>query len=245
MDVKEFPAFPGFKDDNKLNIDSSILSDGINKTIKAVSQDATRPVLTGALLVIDKDFTLVATDSYRLAKYSADIKSKIKIEALIPLQSLEEILKLIEGHDSIVLSVDNSLLKVETKQAVFITRLLEGQFPNYDQVIPKDYKTTITCKKAALVDAIKQASLVADKNRGFTIEDGLTIRAATAQIGEVESIIDAVMSGEIEKTVFNAQYFLDGLANIKDVEIHYNGPTNPSVFKDENYLYMIMPIRLS
>jgi len=238
MDVKDFPGFPDFKDNETLDIHGGILTEAIEKTIKAVGIDLSRPVLTGALLVIDKDFTLVSTDSYRLAKYSANIKSKVKIEALIPLQSLEEILKLVQEDTTI--SVDQNLLKVETEQAIFITRLIEGVFPNYDQIIPKDYKSMIICDKSELVTAIKQASLMGDT---FIIEDSLKISASTAQVGESEILLDA--TGEMEKTVFNAQYFLDGLANVKSIEIQYNGPTNPCVLKGENYLYMIMPVRLN
>lgn len=241
MDEKDFPEFPAFNADN-LTLDGEMLLEAITKTIKAVSQDTTRPVLTGANLEIDKEFTFVATDSYRLAKYSSPIKSKVKIDALIPLQSLEDISKLIDGYSEVEIAQDNNLLKVETDQTIFITRLIEGQFPNHEQLLPKECKSTITCDKAELTIAIKQAELMSDKASTITIENSLTIYAASANVGESKVEVNA--TGEMEKTSFNAQFFLDGLANVNQVQIEYNGPSNPCILKDHNYLYMIMPVRV-
>ena len=239
MDIKEFPDFPEFKSEEKLEIDGDMLTEAITKTIKAVGKDASRPVLTGAKLTIGKDFTLVATDSYRLAKYSQKINSKVKIEALIPLASLEEILKLIDGV--VVISCDKNLIKIQTAQTIFLTRVLDGQFPNYKDIIPKENKSTITCDKDDLTNAIKQAELMAGQNNAITIEGSLEIRAATKQIGESKVKVKA--DGKMEATSFNAQYLLDGLSCIDSVKMGYNGPVNPCVFQDNNYLYMIMPVR--
>lgn len=257
MPVEDFPAFPEVEEEQKVEIEARVLLETIKQTNKAISKDETRPVLTGALLKIEKNNMLVvATDSYRLAYKSNAIKNtkKVKMEVLVPYRAVEEALKVITGTETVELSTDNNLLKIETDRGVVFTRLIEGQFPNYEQLIPKESRLLVTAKKDELAGAISQASLMAQKNMSIkiTVKDGeLKISAATAGVGEAAASLKVKTSGEtVEDMAFNAQYLLDGINSApgKDVLLEFNGAINPGLIKsseDKNYMYLVMPIRIN
>lgn len=257
MAVEDFPVFPETQGDAGISIECKKLQEIIKQTSKAISRDETRPVLTGALIKVEKNSLLVvATDSYRLAYKAEKISNskKLKMEVLVPYKAVEEIAKLISSAEEALLSTDNNLLKVETPGGTMITRLIEGQFPNYDQLIPKEAKMEVLVKKEEFIGAVNQASLMAQKNMSIKIqvtEGELKISAATAGIGEAHTSVKAKTSGElVDEMAFNAQYLVDGINSApgEDVLIQFNGLINPGLIKstvDENYMYLVMPIRIS
>ncbi len=257
MPVDDFPAFPTSEEGQEIDLEGPVLLEALKQTSKAISKDETRPVLTGALLKIDKNSMLVvATDSYRLAFRSSKIKNTKKVEfsVLVPYRAVEEIQKLSAVADRINLSTDGNLLKAETNKGQIFTRLIEGQFPNYEQLIPKEAKLTVSVEKNELSGAINQASLMAQKNMSIkiSVKDGeIKISAATAGVGEVDSTIKANTTGEtIEDMAFNAQYLLDGIQTAPgdSVILEFNGSVNPGLIKskaDTSYMYLVMPIRIS
>ena len=257
MPVDDFPAFPESQAGQEIDIEGPVLFEALKQTSKAISRDETRPVLTGAMLKIEKNTMLVvATDSYRLAYKSSKIKNpkKLDFSVLVPYRAVEEIQKLSIGAEKINLSTDGNLLRIETDKSRLFTRLIEGQFPNYEQLIPKEAKLTVEAEKSDLSGAISQASLMAQKNMSIkiSVKDGeMKISAATAGVGEVDSTIKADTTGEtIEEMAFNAQYLLDGIqaAPGDNILLEFNGLVNPGLIKsstDTSYMYLAMPIRIS
>lgn len=258
MPPEDFPSFPQVEVKKTVKIDAQTLSDMIKQTGKAVSRDETRPVLTGALLSIeDKNLLLVATDSYRLAIKSVITKTKSAedVSILIPFRALEEMQKALSTTKGVVvLSTDENLLKIEIEKTVIVTRLIEGQFPNYKQLIPKEALFKAEIEKKEIVSAISRVALLAQKNMSVKIvmeKEKVLVQAATLGVGEARETVKAKTEGEqIGEMAFNAQYLLDGLQGVVGDKVIFEctGAVNPGVIKTgsaDDYLYLIMPIRIS
>jgi DNA polymerase III subunit beta len=258
MPAEDFPSFPEVTEKNTLELESQTLLGLVKQTIKAVSKDETRPVLTGALLDVESDnILMVATDSYRLAVKTARLakKAKQKLKALIPYRALEEAQKLPVGDkDLIKLAGDEGLLGFSSNRTTIVTRLIEGQYPNYKQLIPEETTLRVEADKNELLGAIVRVALLAQKNMSVKVALGngkIQIKAATQGVGEADEEVKAEISGEkTQEMAFNAQYLMDGLqgATGERVALEFTGPTNPGLIKsipDDSYLYLIMPIRLT
>jgi DNA polymerase III subunit beta len=258
MPPEDFPAFPEVSEKNTLDIEAQVLLGLIRQTAKAVSKDETRPVLTGALLDIESDnLLMVATDSYRLAVKTAQLakNTKQKLKALIPYRALEEVQKLLATAKSPVkITSTEGLLKIAAEQTTIITRLIEGQYPNYKQLIPEDTTLRVEADKGDLLGAIGRVALLAQKNMSIKMTVGagrIQIKAATQGVGEANEEVKAEITDEkTQEMAFNAQYLMDGLQGVSGerVLLEFTGPTNPGLIKstpNDNYLYLIMPIRLT
>ncbi|MDP1808546.1 MAG: DNA polymerase III subunit beta [Actinomycetota bacterium] len=258
MPPEDFPAFPEVETKKSVSIEAQTLVEMIRQTGKAVSRDETRPVLTGALLSIEeKNLLLVATDSYRLAIKSVPTKTAgtDKISILIPIRALEEIQRALAATKGEArLSTNENLLKIEADKMVMVSRLIEGQFPNYKQLIPKETLLRAEADKQEVVAAISRVALLAQKNMSVKMTadaQKIHVQAATQGVGEAQETVKAKTKGEaVGEMAFNAQYLLDGLqgASGEKIVFEFTGPVNPGVIKAGNaddYLYLIMPIRIN
>ena len=153
-----------------------------------------------------------------------------------------------------MVSTDESLLKVVTEKVTIFSRLIEGQFPNYEQLIPKETEVEAVVNKTETIEAISQVSLMAQKNMSIKLhvgENEIKISAATAGVGEAKAKVKAKTTGEsIQEMAFNAQYLLDGIQGAlgEETVLEFTGPVNPGLIKGKNnkdYLYLIMPIRVT
>ncbi len=257
MASEDFPSFPEIKKAKKVRVFANELQETIKRTAKAISRDQTRPVLTGALVEIEgKTLQVVSTDSYRLSMMSCSMKESAeeKLSVVIPHRAIDEIQKLLEGEREVSLVTDENLFKVELSKAIIYTRLIEGQFPNYDQLLPKETSLKVTTDKEELVGAINQVALLAQKNMSIKLKfskDRLEVKAGTTGVGEASAEIKSEVEGEpIDEVAFNAQYLMDGIQGAKGEKsiLEFTGPVNPGLIKsadEKNYLYLIMPIRIN
>lgn len=258
MPPEDFPAFPEVGAEKTVDIEAQTFVEMIKQTGKAVSRDETRPVLTGALLNIEeKNLLMVATDSYRLAIKSVGTKTAgaNKISILIPARALEEAQRALAGTKGKVrLSTDENLLKIEAENTTIVSRLIEGQFPNYKQLIPNETLLRVEVDKQEMISSISRVALLAQKNMSVKMAvDGQKIRvqAATQGVGEAQETVKAKTKGEsVGEMAFNAQYLLDGLQSAmgEKIVLEFTGPVNPGIIKSsdtDDYLYLIMPIRIS
>lgn len=259
INASEFPLIPEFKDAKKIEINSKKLYEGIIHTVFACAHDETRPVLTGLLIKIKQEqLKLVATDSYRLAEATTDIDKKHKdINVIVPARAMSEISRIISqeemGKVEISFSENQIMFSVENTQ--IISRLIEGSFPDYEQIIPKNHQTKVKLRADKFSQSIKMASFFAREsanNIKIKLIGGKTIEilAVSPQVGDEVSKIQAEsFEGKPAEIAFNAKFVLDVLATINEDQIimEINSSINPVVIKpvkSKNLLYVIMPLRI-
>lgn len=257
--ISDFPTFPSASENKKM-LPIEKIKDSISRTVFAASIDESRPVLTGVKTVIkDGKVTLIATDGYRMSINHVEISDKKEdLNVILPATSLSEVVRasqeekteeigfnIIENKNQVVFSLPNISI---------YTRLIEGEFPNVEKIIPQGFKTRVELEKEELTRAVKTASLFARNAANIvkikTEKNGIRISANTPQIGENEEFIEASIEGEEVETAFNYRFLLDLLSNFPDGNVVFesSGPLSPGVFKpvknDLSFLHLIMPVRI-
>ena len=260
LPADEFPIIPEIEKKEKIVLQVSELKKGLKQTIFSVVANETRRELSGLYCFPTKNkiLTLVGTDSYRLAE------KKISIQTIdysgrsfiIPRRALDELLKMLEekGQEEITLYPSENQLLFVYKNINFITQLINSEFPNYQDIIPKNYKTRVIFDKDSLVRLIKTASFftktgINDLSLKVVPQAGkIQIQSLNSQVGENEAEMQAEIEGEANEVVFNYQYLLDGLMNLPGHELCLDLIDNnlPGILRnneDHSFLYLIMPIK--
>ncbi len=254
-DFPTFPEIPPQKDKFLVNK----IKNAINRTSFAASQDEGRPVLTGIRTTISEGkMTFAATDGYRLSLEQVDIPDKKKeLNIILPAQSLSEVVRI--AQELKAEELDFSLIE-NKNQAVFsfsnivvYTRLIDGEFPNIEKIIPQSSKTRIEVATEEFIQSVKSVSLFA-KGAANIIKikiekEGLRLSANTPQVGQDEDFVEAKVSGEETEIAFNFRFLLDLLSNFPEETLVFetSGPLNPGVFKPKSplsFLHIIMPVRV-
>jgi DNA polymerase-3 subunit beta len=216
--AEDFPNFPGYRKEKSLTLKSKVLADMIKRTSFSVSQDETRYILQGGLLSSDgKKARMVTTDGHRLSYIEQPLQEgQEAMQAVIPSKALGELGRILPGDDSPVTAyfADNHIF-FEIGDLTLFSRLLDGQFPNYDQVIPKKNEHTLLAEVPPLLAVVNRMSLLAaDKGNSVKFhlgEDGLKVTAATADLGEGDENLDVEYHGTAMTVAFNAKYLMDVL----------------------------------
>lgn len=258
LQADDFPKFPEVAGD-PVSLDAQAVAETIGRVAGAASTDEGRPVLTGVFMTADGDsMTMVATDSYRLAVKTTKLSSAVAspIEANVPARALRELSRLIEaaGDDA---KLD---LWLGENQAVFgcggtklASRLIDGQFPNYKQLIPDKFDHEITVNREELLDVVRRVSQLAQRNAALKLAfaDGeLTISAETQDLGDAKESLPVSFQGEALEVGFNPDFVRAGLESIQDDEIVFKliSPLRPGLLEptaDGDFSYLVMPIRLN
>jgi len=261
--VEDFPTIPNISKEHVFSISSKTLADAIPQIVLAAAIDNTRPVLSGVLFKFEKNnLKLAATDSYRLAEKTLKISKGTKTvdSFIVPARTILEVGKLIkDAAEKTDVCFDGNQVLFNFGSIHLISRLIDGQYPNYEQIIPSDFESKITVEKNEFHNICKVASLFAREsansiklsvkpNKSKEGQGVLSITGQGAQIGESVSKIPVKMDGKEIEISFNAKYILDVLPNIgeKNVEIKFGGKINPGIIKGEgkdDYVYVIMPLR--
>jgi DNA polymerase III subunit beta len=260
IDPADFPPVPAGADGRKVNVSQSDLRDAIEQTVIAASSDEGRPVLTGVYVQLNGGkATFAATDGHRLAVKTLAVKSEATDSdtVVIPARALSELSRILKvGDDSIEVTVGSQKNQVffKTRDVELMSRLIEGTYPNYQQVIPSQSTTTITAKTQDLLFTTKMVSLFSKDAANvikFKTEGGkLTVTANTSEVGQNVAAVDARIEGQDLQVAFNSKYLLDvlGIIGSDEVQLGFTGPLNPGLIKPvgkENYLYIIMPVRVA
>lgn len=255
----DFPLFPKLiKADYKLSLKN--LNEAILRTVFSASTDEGRPVLTGVKLFISNGkIKLLATDGYRLSVEEVDTSTqKEELEVILPAKVLSEVIRI--SKEVKTEEVGLSIIK-DKNQACFIlpnififTRIIEGEFPNVEKIIPTSFKTRVILNRDQFAHSVKTISLFARGSANIIkikIEKtGLRLLAATPQMGEGEEFVEAKVEGEEGELAFNYRFLLDLLANYIEDNLIFesSGPLNPGVFKPKSakpsFLHVIMPVRI-
>lgn len=253
--AEDFPAFPQVTPDQQCEIPAGTLAEVAKQVLKAVSKDETRPVITGVLLNIEGGkLRMVATDSYRLAIRDADLKrpSDKPLTAIIPAKALEEASRVVpEGDEPVRLGVTQNQAVFTAGTTTFVSRLIEGQFPKYQQLIPSESEMRITLDRDTFLASVKRVALLAQHSAALRVAvapDGLRLSAATQDVGEASEVIAMETHGEPVEIAFNHAYLIDGLTSILDDEIvlEITSPLKPGVLHGSSgdFTYLVMPIRI-
>lgn len=253
----DFPELPEVNNQHMIEIPQDLLKHMIRQTIFSVAVEETRPILTGALMEVkENQVNLVALDGYRLAlRRGKTVKAEnYFISEVIPGRTLNEISKiLMENEELVEISKMGNHILFQIGQTSIISRLLEGEFINYEQIIPEEYKTRVKISRHDLLDSCERAALLARQGKNNLIkmeinQDTLVI-TSNAEIGQVHEEIAIEPEGQELKIAFNSKYFIDVLRNIEDEEIflEFTTSVSPCVIKplEENYFtYLILPVRV-
>ena len=261
MDPEEFPQLPEINVENSIELEQNTLKDMIRKTIFAISAEENRPVFTGCLFEVKNNkLNVVAVDGFRLAWKSKILNTKTNdFEAVIPGRTLQEVNKiLIDSFDLIKLGIAKNQALFEIENCKIVTRLLDGEFLKYSDVIPKKWETRVRVNKNLISNCFERISLISsssiEKEKRYpvkiNIEVGKIKISCTNQTGDAKEELFTTTEGQDLEAGFNPKFFLDVFRNIddEDVFIDFGTSISPCIIKsvedDGDYQYMILPVRL-
>ena len=253
FNAEDFPRLPAV--DAQLHaIDREALLETVDRVAKSASRDESRPVLTGILVRFEAGkLIMVATDSYRLSVKETTLgEAAPDLEAIIPARALTELSRLSGSGDTIDLGVHENHVVFGTGDAWLTTRRIDGQFPNYRQLLPDAFEVELSLPKSEFGDVVRRASVLALRNSPLRLrlaEGELTVSAQTQDVGETQETMPAAYSGEEFLIGFNAEFLRDGIDSIvgDDVKLKLINPLRPAILEDAagDFTYLIMPIRLA
>lgn len=252
----DFPALPNIKDGEIIKLKTSDLKNALNKTMPAVSRDETRPVLGGIYMhTKDSNLYIAATDGYRLAEYKAPNVNQT-ISAVIPSRALQDVLKIVhddEVGDEVELRFSDGQFGFESSSVVVVSKLIDGQYPDYQQLIPETSDISFTAKLDDLLTSAKLAGLFARETGGsVTVSvdevEGVVVGSIASQLGENSSKIEAEISGNGSVTL-NVRYLIDALIcfDSEEITMRFSGTINPCILSSKsepNYQHIVMPLRV-
>ena len=260
MNPEEFPELPKIEIENSIEIEQNALKNMIRKTIFAVSTEESRPIFTGCLFETENNkLNVVAVDGFRLALRSIFLKTKTNdFNAVIPGKTLNEVNKILsDSFEPIKIGVAKNQALFEMDNCKIVTRIIDGEFLNYKNVIPSNWETRIRVNKNNFQDCFERISLISsssiEKEKKYPVKVNVDIGkvtiSCTNQTGDAKEEMFVATEGKNLEAGFNPKYFLDSLKSIDDEEVYVEFGTSisPCLIKsveNNDYVYMILPIRL-
>src|SRR4051794_16951547 len=251
--TEDFPRLPDVELVQLHAVDREALLETVARVSRAASRDESRPVLTGILVRFEGGkIVMAATDSYRLSvKETATSGDLPDLEAIIPARALAELTR-IAGGDEIQLGVHDNHVVFGSDGTWLTTRRIDGQFPNYRQLLPEGFEHELPVNRDELLDVVRRVSVMAQRNSPLRLRfaDGeLTVSAQTQDVGEAKESLPLGFSGEPLEIGFNADFLRDGIESVLGDQLRLKliSPLRPAVLQGESddFLYLIMPIRLA
>lgn len=261
LETNDYPIIPEIETKEFIEVKASEFCSALSVVFNFTAQNQSRrPEISGVYINITKDrINLVATDSYRLGEKSIVIKNTIDdLSFIIPQKTAGEIINIFSEEDIIRIYhspsqvlFESMLKEVNHPKIQLSSTLIQGEYPNYKDIIPTNFKTKLIVDKDDFIAKIKRASIFSNKSNEikFNIDQkGINIYSQNTDIGEDESFIPAEVDGEDSEVCFNYKFILDGLSNIKTKKISFdmNGNSGPSIIKpigESGYVYLLMPIK--
>lgn len=258
LSADEFPVMPKQTEAQSVTLPSGVLQNLFDGVLFAVSHDESRPEISGVFLRVEgSEIIAAATDSYRLAERRAKLlrAAPMPIQVIIPARSAQEISRSLPKNDTeVTLRLTEAQLNVEAPDAEIVSRVIEGHYPDYRQIIPTQTATTATVDKEEFADNVRAASLFCKPGindltlRVQADEKTIVFLAANTQLGDHSSSIAAAISGPAVDIVFNFRYLLDGITSLpgKEITLEVNDANAPGILRgadQANALYLLMPIR--
>lgn len=257
--AEEFPPLPEVGGKTAFSLDPKNFPSAVSQVVFAAAADESRPILTGVLVKgSGKDLSLVGVDGFRLAERKLELSEELAkdLSMVIPSRALAEVARLAAHQENpvrvVLLPKENQVL-FELEGSRITSRLLEGQFPDYEKIIPPSFNTQAKLLTEEFLKAVRLASIFARDSASIVrlhldAEGPLVLSATTAEVGEGKTEVEAQIEGEPLEIAFNSKYLTDVLSNLASEEVIFeaSGPLNPGVIKPSpttNYLHLIMPVR--
>ncbi len=259
IDADEFPAIGAAGERPTTRVAQNVLRQALAETTFAAASDEARPILTGVLARFEGDqLTLAAADNYRIAVKTIPILDAVpETSVVVPARALNELARILADVDDpveIVLAAGKNQILFHLDGIDLVSRLIDGQFPNYQQVVPTSHTTRAVLDREELLRAVRPAALIAHESANIVKlqvstdgEAGITV-SANAEIGDHVGQVEADVDGDGTTIAFNARYLADVLTNVSAEQfgLELNGPLSPGVFKpvgDDRYVHVVMPVR--
>jgi DNA polymerase-3 subunit beta len=254
----DFPTLPTPSADTRITLPAEAFTQTVSRVARSASRDETRPVLTGVLMSASgQELRMVATDSYRLSVKETALQEPLQgsLEANVPARALQELVRIAQqaASESVAVSVGANQVVFELGDIVLSSRLIDGQFPNYRQLLPESVDHELRLATAELTDVVRRISLLAQKNAPLRLSFGegtLTVSAQTPDVGEASEAIPVPFHGDPFEIGFNPEFLRDGLESIESDELVLKliSPLRPGLIESPDtgdFVYLIMPIRLN
>jgi DNA polymerase-3 subunit beta len=250
---EDFPRLPELDAVQTFTVDRESLLETIGRVARAASRDESRPVLTGILVSFTGGkIVMAATDSYRLAVKETELAgTSVDLEAIVPSRALQELARIATSGDTVDVGVHENQVLFSPGEAWLPTRRIDGQFPNYRQLLPEQFEHELTLPRAEVLDVVRRAAVMIQRATPLQLRfaDGeLTVISRTHDVGESKESMQVAITGETLEKGFNAHFLRDGLESIDgdDVRFKLISPLRPAVLQGEgdDFTYLVMPIRL-
>jgi DNA polymerase-3 subunit beta len=261
IDADEFPVVAAIGDAPATSVAARELRDALGEVVFAAASDESRPILTGVLTKLSGEaMTLAAADNYRIAVRSLSTSRAVSPEMsiVVPARSYAELMRILPDADDpidITVTPNKSQVLFHVEGIDLVSRLIEGQFPNYEPVIPTSHTSRAVIDREAFLAGARRASIFARDSANIVKVElagddspGLSITAHAADVGENADTLDAALDGQATTIAFNARYLIDVLANLRadEAALELSGPLAPGVIRGvgkEDYVHVIMPVR--
>jgi DNA polymerase III subunit beta len=250
---EDFPRLPEFDAVPTFAVERESLLETIQRVARAASRDESRPVLTGILVQFGGGkLIMAATDSYRLAVKETSFSGAVPdLEAIVPGRALQELARIANSGDEVEIGVQENQVVFSTDGVWLTTRRIDGQFPNYRQLLPESFEHELTIPRVELLEVIRRAAVMIQRATPLQLrfaEGELTVVARTHEVGESRESLPVGYTGETLEIGFNADFLRDGLELLDsdDVRVKLISPLRPAVIQGEgdDFTYLVMPIRL-
>lgn len=257
LPAEEFPMLPEVREEVSFTIDRDTLREGIRRTSFAIGIDESRAILTGILMqVTENGLKLVSTDTHRLCVLDCPlVEVRGTVNAIVPGRAMNELPRIVpEGEGTVSVGISSSQIKFKIGDTVLISRLIEGQFPNFEKVIPTEHNKTLLIPVQQFEQSLRRIAIVARENSNRAVvqtDDGkLTITAESGSVGKAHEEVEIVKEGDDTKMAFSARYLLDvlGVIDTENIEMELSGEVNQALIRpqgQEEYLYVVMPMQVS
>jgi DNA polymerase-3 subunit beta len=250
---EDFPRLPDTQVERH-EVDRQTLLETVARVSRSASRDESRPVLTGVLVHFEPGkLVMAATDSYRLSVKETALEGTVpELEAIVPARALGELARIAGEGEKLTLGVHENQVVFGSGDAWLTTRRIDGQFPNYKQLVPEAFEHEVALPRDELLDVVRRVSVMAQRNSPLRLrfaEGELTISAQTQDVGEARESLPVSFGAEALEIGFNAEFLRDGVESVtgEQVRLKLISPLRPAVLQGESddFLYLIMPIRLA
>jgi DNA polymerase-3 subunit beta len=255
--AEDFPRLPALEGET-VALPAAPLAETIDLVARAASRDEVRPILTGVLVQAEgEQLTMVATDSYRLAVKHAALGTSVseKLEANVPARALRELARIIsaEGVEEVELAMPRNQAIFRVGPVVLSSRLIEGQFPSWRQLIPEEFEHEVRLPRDEFLEITRRVSQLAQRNAPLRLafaEGEVTVAATTPDVGDASEAMPAPFSGEPLEIAFNPQFLVEGVESVgsEELTVQLSSPLRPGLLRPvegDDFSYLVMPIRLN